>query len=328
MTKRLKVGLIGAGAMGANHARVVATSLSADLTVVVDPVAEQAERLADSAGAAAAPDHTALYGCDAAIVACPTEHHASIALDLLDRGIPLLVEKPLASELSQVEKLIDAAERQDIPLTCGFVERFNAAVTTAVGLLDEPPIHILSTRHSPPTPRIATSVVYDLLIHDIDLAMRLVPHSSVEAAVGAAPVDAATGTAEVADCILRFSSGAVGTLSASRVSQRKIRSLLVSTSTELFDVDLLRQDVTVYRNVRQGQGGSPPGYQAETIIDIPFVRHAGEPLALQFEHFVRLVHGDVDPVVERASLLAPHLVAAEIDGTAIGRPTALTGATK
>jgi len=180
---------------------------------------------------------------------------------------------------------------------------------TAGNLLTEPPIHVVSMRHSPPAPRITTSVVFDLLIHDIDLAVRLAGGDQIAAVTCSSWRDPGSGISEVADCSLRFGGGALATLSASRRSQRKIRSLLLSTSEQLIDVDLLRQDVTVYRNVAQSQIGEAPSYRAETVVDIPFVRHAGEPLALQLAHFVGLVRGEIDPDEERESVLEPHRAA-------------------
>lgn len=310
--------------MGANHARVVATAPGADLAVVADCDLQRAERLAHAAGATAATALDPVLRCDAVIVACSTEHHVEVASACIEHGLPVLVEKPLASELPAAETLVQAAARHDVPLMCGFVERFNAAVTTASSLLAESPVHCLAIRHSPGVPRrIATSVVHDLLIHDIDLVMGFLHGRDLVSVTGAAPPDPATGMAEVADCTLQFSDGAVATLSASRASQRKIRSHTLATPSALVEVDLLRQNVTVYRNVDQGQVGATPGYRAETIVDIPFVRHRGEPLALQFEHFLRLVRGDADSAAERDTLLPAHRVAAAVQG--VGAEVGLVG---
>jgi predicted dehydrogenase len=331
MTEHLRIGLVGAGAMGANHARVVGTSPTAHLEVVVAPDLARASRLATDTGAKAASQVAAAYGCDAVIVASPTDAHASIAMELIGQGIPVLVEKPLTADLAAAQKIVDAAADQDVPLMCGFVERFNAAVTTAAKLLgetpdDEPPVHVLSIRHSPPAARITTSVVYDLLIHDIDLTIGLLPGIEVQAVTGRTLSLGETGTADVADCTLQFASGSVATLSASRASQRKLRTLLVTTPTTLVDIDLLRQDVTVYRHVRQSIVGDSPAYRAETIVDIPFVRHQGEPLALQFDHFTRLVRGEADLAAERATLMAPHRVATQLHEGSTAAALPLVGA--
>lgn len=314
MNGPLRIGLIGAGNMGANHARVIAGSPDTTLAVVVDQNVERASALGAD-GAIVSDDVAAVADCDAVVVASPTESHADIALDLLDSGIPLLVEKPLSADASSVHDMVSASKARDVPLMCGFVERFNAAVITASGLVDEPPIHIVSMRHSPVAPRIATSVVFDLLIHDIDLAVRLAGGTDIAAVTSSSWQEPRSGVDEVADCSLRFAGGAVATLSASRRSQRKIRSLFVSTADQLIEVDLLRQDVTVFRNVAQSQIGEELTYRAETVVDIPFVRHAGEPLALQLAHFVGLVRGENDPDQERNSVLEPHRAAAIVAGT-------------
>lgn len=319
MRHPMRIGLIGAGTMGTNHARVIAGSPDTTLAVVVDQDLDRASALAD--GAVVSDDVDAVSECDAVVVASPTESHAGIALDLLDGGIPLLVEKPLSADLSSVHDMVSASKARDVPLMCGFVERFNAAVITASGLMTEPPIHIMSMRHSPPAPRITTSVVFDLLIHDIDVAVRLTGGTDIAAVACSSWQEPGSGVAEVADCSLRFAGGAVATLSASRRSQRKIRSLFVSAPDQLVEVDLLRQDVTVFRNVAQSQIGEAPTYRAETVVDIPFVRHAGEPLALQLAHFVSLVRGENDPDEERNSVIEPHRAAtivAETGGVGAG----------
>jgi predicted dehydrogenase len=323
MQQPLRLGLVGAGTMGANHARVIGDSPDASLAVVVDPDLTRAAALAGS-DAHATADVQAVFGCDAVVVASPTESHAGIALELLAAGVPLLVEKPLSADLASVHAMVDASKAGDVALMCGFVERFNAAVMTARALLDESPIHILSMRHSPLAPRITTSVVYDLLIHDIDLAVRLSRGEIVASVTGGDWQHPESGVAEVADCTLRFTNGMVATLSASRRSQRKIRSLLVTTAEQLVEVDLLRQDVTVYRNVGQSQVGDTPTYRAETVVDIPFVRHAGEPLALQLAHFVALVRGEKDPSEERESILEPHRISARVAAGDAAQPAAPT----
>jgi predicted dehydrogenase len=116
---------------------------------------------------------------------------------------------------------------------------------------------------------------------------------------------------EIADCVMKFSDGSIASLSASRQGQRKIRDVRVVTDTHLFEVDLLRVSVTIYKNVMQEvvESGGTSSYRAETIIDMPFVRHEGEPLALQMQHFSRLISGEVDSDTERETLLLPHQIA-------------------
>ncbi len=307
MTQTTKVAVIGAGNMGANHARVVALSGRAELAVIIDTDAERAASLASPLGARSSTDPNAALDCDAVIVAGPTEVHLDLAMPLLRAGMPCLVEKPLADDLDSVRALIDAAAAADAALMCGFVERFNPAVLAAHRLLGGAPFHVLAIRHSPHNPRTRSSVIDDLLIHDVDLVLGLTD-GSVDSVGGGHWVSDA-GVEEVVDCTMRFDNGLVATLSSSRASQRKVRSISVSTPELLVEIDLLRHDLTTYQHRSAeviDRGG--PIYRAETVVEIPFVRHTGEPLAVQFEHFIDLAEGSADSARERATLLAPHEV--------------------
>ena len=139
---------------------------------------------------------------------------------------------------------------------CGFVERFNAAFRTALQILDGPATHLLAIRHSPAATRITSSVVNDLMLHDLDVAQRVFGEAD-GVLVGSACVQPSTSQwNEIADCTIAFGSPAderqgIATLSANRMGQRKVRSLTIYTATKLVEVDLLRQDVTLYRNVSQ-----------------------------------------------------------------------------
>ncbi len=301
--------------MGTNHARVIAESPRVTLGVVIDADEARARHLADQYGADAATDVDAAAGCAAVIVASSTPTHPGIAMPLIDRGVPLLVEKPLAVHLAEVEDMCRAATKKGSVLACGFVERFGAVVNQGMRLLDDEPIHIVTMRHSPVSPRIGDSVIYDLLIHDIDLVLRLMGGREVTTVRGTSWQPEGQGVAEIADCTLQFSNGSLATMSASRAGQRKLRSVQVFTPTMMLDLDLLRADLTVYRNVRQEVSDISRSltYRAETIIDIPFVRHTAEPLALELDHFIDLVEGSADRAAEIEGLVRPHVVAHQVE---------------
>ena len=308
-----RLALVGVGAMGSNHARVIAESGIAELGVIIDTDTARGTALAEQLGCSFAVELDAARTCDAAVLATPTRLHTQQASSLLELGKPLLVEKPLTPRIDESRALVDESRRRDVPLMCGFVERFNPAVTTVRSMLDETPVHIVGLRHSPRTPRTTLSVVFDLLIHEIDLALRYASSTADPRVVSSA---ATTGhdVTEIADCILAFDGGCIATLSASRASQRKVRTQLIETAHALYEVDLLRQDVTVFRHRAQELiGGALPSYRAETIVDIPFVRHGGEPLLLQLRHFLLLINGTVDGDAERDSILPPHEVAAAVE---------------
>ncbi|MEQ1700799.1 MAG: Gfo/Idh/MocA family oxidoreductase, partial [Ilumatobacteraceae bacterium] len=274
---RLRVAVVGAGQMGTSHARVVSESDDADLAVVIDLDADAAARVAGRYGGRASTDLADALGCDAVVVASSTSARREIVIPLLEAGLPLLVEKPFAPCLAEMEELLAIAQAKDIPVMCGFVERFNASFRTAVQILDGPPLHLLAVRHSPPATRIASSVVNDLMLHDLDVAQRLFGPAAGRV-VGAACVRPPTSPwNEIADCTIAFGDSAVATLSANRMGQRKVRSLSIHTGGQLVEVDLLRQDVTVYRNVSQEMAlsGGGLGYRSSTEIELPFVRHTG-----------------------------------------------------
>lgn len=313
LANRLKIALVGAGQMAQHHARVIAASDHAQLAVVVDTDLRRAEQLASASWARSSVDMEEALACDAAVIATPTEAHLDVSLPFIEAGKPVLVEKPVAADVDETRRLIEASRSRDVPLMCGFVERFNPVIKAAADYITDAPIHLVSVRHSPAATRIATSVVYDLLIHDIDIAIRFSGGDSPTASAGSTWKPPQGHMTEVADCTMTFSGGGVATLSSSRASQRKIRLLYVSLPKLLIELDLLRQNITLFRHVSHEQVAEEvTTYRSETVIDIPFVRQSGEPLALQFQHFVGLMRGETDPEAERVSILPAHEVAAKI----------------
>lgn len=308
------VAVIGAGQMGSSHARVIAESTLADLGIVIDANADAAEGLARRYWARASTHLDDALSADAVIVASSTASHVACARPFIEAGIPTFVEKPLAPTLQEVQTLLGLAEQHDVPLKCGFVERFNAAFRTGLEQVTEPPAHLVTVRHSPPAPRIASSVVADLLLHDLDVAVQLFAGQEPTLVGAACHRPSHSEHNEIADCSIAFQSG-LATLSANRMSQRKVRNITVHSPAESIEIDLLRQDVTVYRHVSQ-QMVSAEGlgvYRASTEVDIPFVRHRGEPLALQLEHFIELVDGRADHDVERAGILPAHVLMEHVE---------------
>lgn len=314
----LKVGLIGLGAMGANHARIIRESSRTELTMVFDASPAVCEQAARSWDSRAATSLEQLDECDAVVIASSTASHASLATRFVANGKPLLIEKPLCLTLEETRDLIKACRDERVPLVCGFVERFNPAVTTALRMIDGPVRHLYTFRHSPFNPRASSSVVTDLLIHDLDLTARLAP-SNVTPSLGASAWSPNEKSyVETADCTLQYGNHMTAAQSASRWGQRKIREMRISTDELLLELDLLRVTVTAYRHRSQG-GGSESGamsYRSETMIEVPFVRHAGEPLGLQFDHFVDLVSDQADAAAELASIEAPHKLAHDIENIA------------
>ena len=311
MTSSLKIGVIGVGAMGVLHARTVANCPETELVWVCDKnqvAGEMAARRFES-NWIREPD---LGVVDAVVVSVPTQFHYQIAIEVVSSGVPLLVEKPLATSFTEISEIVQQSRRSSVPLMCGLLERFNPAVRTAFELVREP-IHLKTVRHSPLTPRITTGVAGDLLIHDIDLAIRLF-NEPPTFALGCRDQDHEVGRSpeDIAECLLKFDDRRIASLSASRRSQRKIRTMSISEPDRLVEIDLLRQDITIYRHVLESSSDDEMGYRQQTIIDIPVVKFPGEPLMLQLERFCRLVRGDEDPDSERESIIPPHEVVANL----------------
>lgn len=306
------IAVVGAGAMGSLHARVVHNSARAELAAVIEPNEDLGRSVAERFGARWAPDLSGLAGADAVIVAATTSAHHSIALELLAAGLPLLVEKPIADDLAGSEEIVAAAAAADLPLMCGLLERFNSAVVTATGLTRDP-VHISTQRHSPYAPRIPTGVAWDLLVHDVDIALRLMgaPPRSVDARFGYFHPDSTPGAEDVAEVQLSFPEGQLASLSASRIGQRKIRKLTITEIDRAIEVDLLRQAVTIYRHVaNEAATDEGLGYRQQTVIEIPVMAAMGEPLAAQLSHFVDLLQGTADHDAERAGIMPAHRVVA------------------
>jgi len=307
----LRVGLVGAGSMGANHARIISQSHRGSLAMVFDVNRDVSTKVASMWNSTVARSADEMTSCDAVVVASSTPTHHAIGKSLIDLGIPVLIEKPLCSTLWETTELIRLSEEHDSVICCGFVERFNPALRTALSLLDGPVRHMSTQRHSPFNPRASLSVVMDLLIHDLDLTARVAPATSPTHVGASLWASTTSGYIEIADCTLQFDQVMIASHSASRWGQKKTREVRLQTDTLLMEVDLVRMTVTGYRHCSTNNEDPkrPASLRSETLIEVPFVRHSGEPLALQFDHFIDLVMGLADHNAERASIEAAHLLA-------------------
>ena len=306
-----RIGLIGLGVMGSNHARIIHESNRASLYKVFDANQVVSAQVARQYGSIVAKSIEELDDCDAIVIASSTASHATLAGHFASQGKPLLIEKPLCFTLEETRELIAKCSVNQVPLLCGFVERFNPAVVTALKMIDGPVRHLSTYRHSPFNPRASSGVVTDLLIHDLDLTTRLAPSNSIPTVGASTWAPTAHVFDEIADCTFQFGDQMTAVQSASRWGQRKIREIRISTDSLLLELDLLRVTVTAYRHRSQdgGNEGGTMSYRSETMIEVPFVRHSGEPLALQFSHFLDLVAGIADTSSELATIEPPHVLA-------------------
>jgi predicted dehydrogenase len=315
MTTKTRIALVGTGMMGALHARVVSTSDRARLVRVVDPREAVGREVADRYGATWSPELDGVADVDAMVIAAPTDCHFSLAEQILRLDMPLLIEKPVCDNIAETELIVNEAGKRGVPLLCGLVERFNPAVQTALSLVHKP-VHVTATRHSPYAPRIRTGVAWDLLVHDVDLAIQVFggqEPAGVSATVGHFHPDSQADAEDVVETLLTFDDGGLASVSASRIGQRKVRSLVINEVDRLIEADLIRRDVTIYRHVML-DAATPDGrgYRQQSIIEVPELMNNREPLAGQLDHFLNMLAGTVDVDVERRRILPAHRVVSRV----------------
>jgi len=242
MPQPLRVAVIGVGHLGARHAHVYAAMPGVRLVGVCDRDATRARRLARTLRCRGVSDFRDLLGAvDAASLAVPTSLHAAIGLSLLRHGVHLLIEKPIATTLAQADGLIRTAHQHGCVLQVGHIERFNAAIQAARRYLTRPrfiEIHRLS-----PYPFRGTdvSVVLDVMIHDLDLLLWLVRSRLVR--IDALGVPVLSRSEDIANARLRFASGCVANLTASRISDEPIRRIRVFQEDSYCSIDFKAQTV-------------------------------------------------------------------------------------
>jgi predicted dehydrogenase len=189
---------------------------------------------------------------------------------------------------------------------------------TARALINEP-IHLMARRHGPYAPRIKTGVAWDLLVHDVDIAVQFFGGQTPARVTSGARYfhpSSVEGAEDTIETVLTFPTG-LATVSASRLGQCKVRSLVVSELDRLIEIDLLRRDVTIYRHVSYDSASSDGlGYRQQTVIEIPELITGREPLATQLDRFVDLLEDKVGAAAERASILPSHRVVASVKETA------------
>jgi predicted dehydrogenase len=310
-----RIVLVGTGSMGSLHARVLAQSDRCELVKVVEPRETAGRAVADRFGAEWAPEIDSLSNVDAVVLAAATQVHHKLALEVLRQDVPLLIEKPVCDNLADTEEVLATAEDRGLPLMCGLLERYNPAVMTAMALINEP-VHVTAARHSPYAPRIKTGVGWDLLVHDVDIAIRCFDGAEprkVAGSVGYFHPSSVAGAEDILETVLTFPNGALASVSASRIGQRKLRSLVVAEVDRLVEVDLLRRDVTIYRHVSHDSVTEDGlGYRQQTIIEIPELVSAREPLATQLDRFLDLLADKEDAAKERRSILPSHRAVAQV----------------
>ncbi len=295
----IRAGVAGAGAMGRNHARVYSLLDNAVLTAVYDADAGRAAAVAAEFGAQAVTSLEALAQlCDVASVAVPTVAHRDVGCRLMELGVHILMEKPIASSVADAQVLVETSQRSGRVLQIGHIERFNPVLRELEKKLSRPRF-IEAHRLSPfPNRSIDIGVVLDLMIHDLEIILHLVrsPIASIDA-VGVAVL---TSQEDIANARLRFENGCVANVTASRISPERLRKLRVFQQDCYLSLDYQEQSGHIHW--KEGME-----IKREAVAVEP-----GEPLRLELEAFVSSVAAGVAPAVSGQQGTAALGVALEI----------------
>lgn len=285
----LRVGVIGVGHLGRHHARILGDLPGATLTAVVDTVRDRAAAAAEPTGARALSDYRELLGqVDAVTIAVPTELHREIAQPFLERGVSVLVEKPMTKTIREADALLAAAKASGAVFAVGHTERYNPAVAAVLPLVSTPrfiEVHRLGVF---PDRSLDIDVVFDLMIHDLDVILSMV--KSDVTAIEAVGVPVLTDKYDIANARLRFASGCIANVTASRISKERVRKIRFFQPDAYISIDYAEQEVEGYRLVRRA--GERPSIQGGKL---PVTRE--EPLKRELADFVEAVRSRRAPLV-------------------------------
>ncbi len=278
--------MAGAGQFGSHHLRVVADHPDTELVAVVDRDADRAHAAAREYGCEAFTNARDLAGLvEAAIVAVPTSYHADVACALLEMGIDVLVEKPMAFNLASADRMIAAADANACILQVGHLERYNPAVV-ALATVARLPLFFEIHRMSLFSPRsLDVDVVLDLMIHDLDIVLSLVDSELDE--IRAAGISILSSKVDIANVRLQFRNGCVANLTASRASTEKVRKLRLFQPGEYISVDYSRQELLAIRVTGDRE-----------ISFHPVETRKEEPLRLQLDAFLESVRSRRTPKLD------------------------------
>jgi predicted dehydrogenase len=273
----LRIGVLGCGAMGRNHVRLLAALPGAELVGVYDPRREAAEAVAGEHGTRVFDDAARLAAAvDAMVVAVPTVLHAEIGCELLDRGLHVLIEKPLAASLAEAEQLVARAAAAGRVLGVGHVEFFNPPVQALLAL-GVPPRFVEVQRLAVFTPRsLDVDVVLDLMIHDLQILHAL--DGSPVREVRATGVPVLSPRTDIANVRLELESGCVANLTASRVSAERVRKLRTFLPSRYYSIDYVAQEIHGYRLEEAAAG--------RRIVPDNLHHVRAEPLLCELQGFV------------------------------------------
>jgi predicted dehydrogenase len=306
--------VIGVGNMGRHHARVYSELPGVNLVGVFDADDATAREVAEDHNARAMNMEALLHAADVASIAVPTQYHADIADQCIDHGVDVLVEKPFVDDLPEGRALLDRADEAGLTVQVGHVERFNPAIRALSDIVADLDVIAVETQRLGPPPedrQLDQSAVLDLMIHDIDVVLAI---------LGGDP-DGVTARGaknnQYATANLTFDDGTVASLTASRVTQQRVRKLAITAEECRVNVDYIDRSVEIHRHSLPSyiEDNGDVRYRHESIVERPTVE-TGEPLKNELQSFVNAATTEADPVVSGEDGLRVLEVAREIDGLA------------
>jgi predicted dehydrogenase len=284
----VKVAVIGVGHLGQHHVRLLASMDGVELAGICDSNSARAQEIAAKFGVRVVDDSREFLGrVDAVTVAVPTVAHLNTALPFLQAGVATLIEKPIASTVADADHLVEAADRGGAILATGHTERFNPAVAAALPVISEPrfiEIHRLGTF---PERSLDIDVIFDLMIHDLDLLLSVV--RSDVTAIEAVGVNVLTPKADIANARLRFASGCIANVTASRISRDRVRKARFFQNDAYVSIDYAAQELEVFRLVKNGPRPIIQGGKVAVVNE--------EPLRCELADFVDAVRTGGRPAV-------------------------------
>jgi predicted dehydrogenase len=274
----LRIAVIGVGHLGKHHARILSSLPGVELVTVVDTNRPRAEEIAAAHHTRAAFDYRDVIGrVDAVTLAVPTEIHGDLSRALLAAGIHVLVEKPMARSIAEADDMIEAAADAGVVLAVGQTERFNPAIVAARSFLTDPrfiEVHRLGTF---PERSLDIDVVFDLMIHDLDVVLSIV--NSDVASLEAVGVPVITSRVDIANVRLRFANGCIANLTASRISRDRVRKIRFFQPSSYVSIDYAAQKVERW-SLEAARGATPSIQGGEMAVVVE------EPLQLELADFV------------------------------------------
>ena len=291
-SKRIRVAVVGTGEFGRNHVRVYRELDSVALIGTYDQDPQRCAAIADEFQAPPLRSLEELQGrADAVSVAVPTVAHAEVGCRLMQMGLDVLVEKPMAVNMREAGALLEAARKNKRILQVGHVERFNPAVRAVEPILNRPlffEVHRLGVF----TPRsIDVDVIYDLMIHDLDILLAMVGEPVIE--VKAVGIPVLTDKVDIAHARLEFAGGAVANVTASRVSTERVRKMRFFQQHEYISLDYTRRDAL---RIAVKKAGPQPEFVFEKLT-----APAVEPLHAELEAFIQAVRTRKEPPTSGAA---------------------------